>query len=100
MPVSPHLTRAIEKGRNKNKSYETLPPRRISLYANKPLHAMSVRANAIQRLEFTDRNAAPSLVTRSSIAIERTSRNTPPSLHRRDKRTTERGQNQERHDTS
>jgi len=40
------------------------------------------------RVELADRNAAPSLVTRSSIAIERTSRNTPPSLRRRDKRTT------------
>jgi len=65
------------------KSYH---PRRVSLYANKLLHA----TNAIYRLELADRNAAPSLVTRSFIAIERTSRNTPPSLCRCDKSHRER----------
>lgn len=73
-------------------------PRRVSLYANKLLHATSERD--IYRLEFADRNAAPSLVTRSFIAIERTSRNTPPSLCRCDKSHREREQNQKRHGTS
>lgn len=63
-------------------------PPRVSLYANKLLHATGERD--IERLELADRNAAPSLVTRSFIAIERTSRNTPPFLHRSDKSHRER----------
>lgn len=58
-------------------------PPRVSFYANKLLHATGERD--IERLELADRNAAPSLVTRSFIAIERTSRNTPPFLRRGDK---------------
>lgn len=58
-------------------------PPRVSLYANKLLHATGERD--MERLELADRNAAPSLVTRSFIAIERTSRNTPPFLRRGDK---------------
>lgn len=63
-------------------------PPRVSLYANKLLHATGERD--IERLKLADRNAAPSLVTRSFIAIERTSRNTPPSLCRSDKSRRER----------
>lgn len=68
------------------KSYH---PRRVGLYANKLLHATSERARYTDP-ELADRNAAPSLVTRSFIEIERTSRNTPPSLCRRDKSHRER----------
>lgn len=96
-----------ERARNK-KNYEKLPPpaRASQLYANKPLHATRAERDTRKkdgekrRFELANRYAAPSLVTRSFIAIERTSRDTPPSLHRSDKRATGGGQRRTRKGTA